>query len=193
LTEERALIARAARGESDAFGALVAAHRPYVVRIARHLVGEPATAEDIAQDAFVRLQGALPGFRGESALRTWLYRVTLNLCRDHMRRQSRRRGDITLDDLHDSPKLALGAGADPRVDAHRAVDAERARHTIRAAIDRLPEEQREAVVLRYVEELSYAEIARLTHTPQGTIASRVFRALERLGRELEPHHLEVVK
>lgn len=187
MSEERALIARAARGESDAVGALVVAHRPAVVRIARHLLGDAAAAEDVAQDVFVRLQAALPGFRGDAALSTWLYRVTLNLCRDHQRRVKRRREQVDIEDVGDTPGMTVAADAD------RNVDAERLRRTVRAAIDRLPEGQREAVLLRYMEELSYTEIARLTGTPQGTVASRVFRALERLGRELEPRHLEIVR
>lgn len=187
MTEEHALIARAAGGDTDAVGALVVAHRPTVVRIARHLLGDAAAAEDVAQEAFVRLQAALPGFRGDAALSTWLYRVTLNLCRDHLRRGRRRRDDVDLDAIGDAPAAAVAAHAD------RDIDLQRLRRRVRAAIDQLPDEQREAVLLRYMEELPYHEIARLTDTPQGTVASRVFRALERLGRELGPRQLEVVK
>lgn len=181
------LIARAARGEAEAAGALVVAHRPTVVRIARHMLGDAAAAEDVAQEVFVRLQAALPGFRGDAALSTWLYRVTLNLCRDQMRRDKRRKDDVGLDAVGE----ASASGPATRPD--RDVDLERVRQAVRAAVDRLPPEQREAVLLRYMEEMSYREISRLTDTPQGTVASRVFRALERLGHDLEPRHLEVVK
>ena len=187
MNEERALIARAAGGEREAADALAAAHRPTVVRIARHLLGDAAAAEDVAQDVFIRLQAALPGFRGDAALSTWLYRVTLNLCRDQMRRDKRRRDDVGLEAVGEAP--ASGPATHPE----RDVDHDRVRVAVRAAIDRLPDEQREAVLLRYMEEMSYREISRLTDTPQGTVASRVFRALERLGRDLEPRHLEVVK
>lgn len=187
MSEEHALIARAASGDTDAVGALVVAHRPSVVRIARHMLGDAAAAEDVAQDVFMRLQAALPGFRGDAALSTWLYRVTLNLCRDHLRRGKRRRDDVDLDALVDAPAGTVAARAD------RDIDLQRLRQQVRAAIDRLPEDQREAVLLRYMEELPYREIARLTDTPQGTVASRVFRALERLGHELGPRQLEVVK
>lgn len=190
MSEEGALIARAAGGDVDAVGALVVAHRPSVVRIARHLLGDAAAAEDVAQEVFVRLHAALPGFRGDAALSTWLYRVTLNLCRDLMRRTRRRREDVGLEALGNEPMLpAMTVEAQ----ADRSIDLQRLQLRVRAAVDRLPADQREAVLLRYMEELSYTDIAHLTDTPQGTVASRVFRALERLGRDLEPHHMEVVK
>ncbi len=187
MNDEAALIDRAVRGDVEAFGALVVAHRPTVVRIARHLLGDAATAEDVAQDVLVRLQAALPGFRGDAALGTWLYRVTLNLCRDYQRRDKRRHDDVDVDAAAGSPALT--------VDAHpgRAVDHQHLVELVRAAIDTLPAQQKEAVMLRYLEDMSYAEIARVTDTPQGTVASRVFRALQRLGEHLEPRHLELVK
>jgi RNA polymerase sigma-70 factor (ECF subfamily) len=185
VTDERALVARAQRGEPEALEALARAHRPAVLRIARHILGDPERAEDVTQDAFVRLQVSLPGFRGDAELSTWLYRVTLNLCRDHMRR---RRAD-RLDD-RDVETAAARAGVVERLDT--ALDAERTREVVRAAIDRLPDDQKEVVVLRFISDLSYADIARITATPQGTVSSRMFRALKRLGRELEPHHLELI-
>jgi RNA polymerase sigma factor (sigma-70 family) len=75
----------------------------------------------------------------------------------------------------------------------RTVDLERAGAAVRAAIDRLPSEQKEAVLLRYMDDLPYDEIARITGAPTGTVASMVFRALERLGREIEPRHTEVLR
>jgi RNA polymerase sigma-70 factor (ECF subfamily) len=196
LSEERALIARAARGDEEAVDALVMTHRPTVVRVARHLLGDATGAEDIAQEVFVRLQASLPGFRGDAALSTWLYRVTLNLCRDHQRRSKRRRDGVALEAITEpgggAPATAIASITEAPA-AEQNIDRRRLLQTLRAAVDRLPENQREAVLLRFMEELSYKEIARLTGTPQGTVASRVFRALERLGRDLGSLQLEVVK
>lgn len=183
MTEERAWIERAAAGEREAFGRLVARHRDTVVRTARHILGDAELAEDVAQDAFIRLQAALPGFRGDAELGTWLYRVTLNRCRDHLR--SRR-----LSRLDDVDEASLGA--DPGEDPVERLHATRRAELVRAAIARLPEEQKEAVSLRYLSDLSYAEIARRTRTPLGTVASRVFRALKRIGQEMESQHLELM-
>ena len=79
------------------------------------------------------------------------------------------------------------------VDPHDSLDGERAREALLVAIDRLPEDQREVLALRFLSDLPYAEIARITSTPEGTVASRIFRALKRLGSEIEPKHLEIVR
>lgn len=187
MSDERALIDLAAGGAPEAFDALVARHRPDVLRTARLLLGDAAAAEDVAQEVFLRMHASLPGFRGDAELSSWLYRVTLNLGRDQLRRLRLRRHDVDLAGAEGAEALRVDATAE------RAVDVGRAREAVRAALGRLPADQREALTLRYVEGLSYAEIARITGAPLGTIASRVFRALERLGRDLEPRHLEVVK
>ena len=188
---ERALLERAVHGDTEAIGALAARHRPDVVRTAQHVLGDREAAEDVAQDVLIRLQAALPGFRGDAELGTWVYRITLNLCRDRLRTRARRAREVRWD--------ASGAGEqvpDPAPGPNAVgedLDRERTRAAIRAAIDRLPREQSEAVRLRYLSDLPYAEIARLTGVPQGTVASRVFRALKRLGNDLAPPHLEILK
>lgn len=186
MTTDAALLARASRGDPEALDTLIRIERPAAVRLAGHLLGDEAAAQDIAQDVMVRLEAALPGFRGDAAVSTWVYRVTLNLCTDHQRRIRRRRHDVDIDAPDQQGALAVHPDREHDLDVHRA------REAVRAAVAALPDEQREAVVLRFLEGLPYAEIARLTNTPQGTVASRVFRALERLGREIEPRHLEIV-
>jgi len=185
VTEET-LIRRAARGDAEAFEILAARHRPSAVRLARTLLGDDDAAEDVAQELLLRLAGALAGFRREAGLSTWVYRVTLNLCRDHLRRARRRAADVALDEAGHAPGLTTRAYPED------AVDSERAHTAVRAALETLPEDQKEAIMLRYAADLSYREIARMTDTPQGTVASRVFRALKRLGHELEPRHLEAL-
>lgn len=184
MTQERALIVRAVAGEPEAQNQLASIHRPVVLRTARHILGDDALAEDVTQDVFMRLQSALPGFRGESELGTWLYRVTLNRCRD----QLRRRRHVALDAAGAAPPRELRVETDPL----HIIDTQRIREAVRSAIDRLPPDQKEAVVLRYLSDLSYAEIARTTSTPQGTVASRVFRALKALGADLEARRLELI-
>ena len=187
MNDERALIARAAAGERDALHALATAHRPTVLRTASHILGDSEMAEDVTQDVFIRLQSSLPGFRGEAELSTWLYRVTLNLCRDYLKKRRFRTVEVGEARPTEGSPLRVVEHPDERV------DAERTRTAVRAAIDRLPDDQREAVMLRYISDLSYAEIARITATPLGTVASRVFRALKRLGSDLEARHPEVIR
>lgn len=187
MTAEQDLIDRAGRGEAGAFEQLAATHRPIAYRIALGILGEPDAAEDVAQDALVRLSAALPGFRAHGELKTWVYRVTLNLCRDQLRRQRRRAGDMELEAARQHPELTS------EEQPERAVDFERARAAVSTAMDRLPAEQKEVLMLRFAADLPYAEIARVTRTAQGTVASRVFRALRRLGEELDPRHMEVLR
>lgn len=186
MNAERELVARAIRGDTGAFEALATRYRPVARRTAYGLIGDADAADDVAQQAMMRLHAALPGFRQASTLSTWLHRVTLNLAYDHLRRVRRRREDVP---LGGAPEVPESESADP----HARIDAERARDALDVALERLPDDQREALVLRYMSELSYAEIAAVTGAPAGTVASRIFRALERLGSELEPKHLEILR
>lgn len=178
-------VERAAAGDPVAFDRLAGAHRPAVLRMALRVLGDPAAAEDVAQEALLRMHSALAGFRREAELGTWLYRVTLNLCRDHLRARRRRGADLRLEVAPDVARVDPRPGED--------VDRERAREAVRLAIDALPADQREAVRLRYLADLPYDEIARLTGTPPGTVASRLYRALRRLGEALESRHMEVIR
>jgi len=183
---QREVIDRAVHGEPEAIEQLAAEYRPVARRTAMGLLGDAAAADDVAQESMIRLQASLPGFRGDADLGTWLHRVVLNLSYDHLRRVRRRQAEVPITEARET--------ADPMAsDPHREVDSERARAALHAAIDTLPDGLRETLVLRFVSELSYAEIARVTGTPEGTVASRIYRALDRLGSELEPKHLEIMR
>ncbi len=168
------LVRRSAVGDQDAFRELVERHEGRVYRLALRLLGDPRAAEETAQDAFVRLYGALDSFRGDSRLSTWLHRVTVNLCRDEQRRAQRAERFVELDVAE--PRLVVVSG-DEAGELERAESSAR----VEAALARIPEAQREAIVLRYLGELSYAEIAEATGVSANTVASRVYRGLERLG------------
>ena len=183
-SEERVLVERAAAGEASAFDRLARRHRPDVVRTARHVLGDAELAEDIAQDALLRLRTALPGFRGDAALGTWLYRVTLNLCRDQLRRRRVSR----IDDPAVRRELPASDASDPGA----RLDTARLREAVRASIDRLPEEQRRAGSLRFLADLTSDQIARAPGVPRGTVASRVFRGLRRIGEDIDARHLELM-
>lgn len=176
MTEDRLLIARAVRGEPDALDALAALHRPGVVRTATHVLGDRDLADDVAQDVFLRMQAHLPDFRGDAELSTWLHRITVNRCLDQLRAQHRQ-PNIPLWDRLDHPALHLDA------DSPETIERQQVQAAVHKAIARLPPEQRIAVTLRYLRGCSYEEIAEATNTPVGTVASRVYRALRRLGQD----------
>ena len=173
------LVRAAAGGDLDAFEALVRRYESRIIGLARSYLGNPADAEDLAQEVFVRVYRSLRQFRGDSLFRTWLYRIALNAVRSHRTQRGRRQA------------VWEDSGADERpfdVEADQpSVEATLVR---RDAIDRalagLPDDLREAVVLRDVHGLDYRQIAEATGAPIGTVESRIFRARQRLRVALAP-------
>lgn len=181
---EAQLVQRCAAGDEDASALLVAEHHRMVFGLASHLLGDRDEALDLTQEVFLRVFRTIHRFRGQSALRTWIYRITVNQVRNRQRWWRRRhQGDqVSLDaHLQRCGDLAL------RTDA-AAPDRMFASHELagrlRAAIERLPFEQRTAIVLRELEGLSYEEIAFSLGLAIGTVKSRLTRARQALRAEL---------
>jgi RNA polymerase sigma-70 factor (ECF subfamily) len=158
------LMARAAKGDERAFRTLAQRHAGRALGLARRVLGNEALAEDIVQDALLRVWVNAPRWRPEAAFRTWLYRIVVNLCLNAKRR---------------APHLPLDA-ADHVADAARAADAQletRERDKrLAAAIDALPERQRTAVVLTYQEGLSNAQVADVLDTSVSSVETLLVRA-----------------
>lgn len=148
-------------GDPQAFTLLVQRHRDRLWAVAVRTLGDPDEAADALQEALISALRGAGSFRGEAAVTTWLHRIVVNACLDRIRRHTVR------------PTVPLGDrdvawGADPQ----SQVDA---RITVRAALTQLPEEQRDAVVLIDLEDLSVAEAARMLGVPEGTVKSRCSR------------------
>lgn len=175
MIDEKDLLRRAGQGEQDAFRQLVEAYQAPVYRLALRMCGgDAALAEDAAQEAFLAAWRGLPRFRGDSRLSTWLYRLTTNAAIDWLRREKRHRGmdDVTELELPDD-------GPGPQDQAEQA----EAQQAVRRALGQLSEEHRQVLLLRYMQELDYAEIAAALEISEGTVKSRISRAKMRL-REL---------
>ena len=175
MIEEKDLIRRAGQGDSDAFRQLVETYQAPVYRLALRMCGgDAALAEDAAQEAFLAAWRGLPRFRGDSRFSTWLYRLTTNAAIDWLRREKRHRGmdDVTELELPDD-------GPGPQDQAEQA----ETQQTVRRALGQLSEEHRQVLLLRYMQELDYAEIAAALEISEGTVKSRISRAKMRL-REL---------
>lgn len=166
------LVERARRGSTAAFELLVARHQQQVLRVASRLVGDPVTAEDVAQDALVSAWRALPGFRGDSSFATWLHRITTNAARQQL---ARRRPTVPL--TGEEPLPAAQQTEDLVLDAART-------RALRAAVRALPFEQRAALVLVQFEGLSYLEAAAALEVPEPTLRGRVARARRALLQQL---------
>ncbi len=180
---DQALVADAVAGGRDAFEALVRRHQTRIVNYAMAIVKDPADAEDVAQETFIRAYRSLARFRGDSSFKTWLYTIATNAARTGLERRGRR-GRVEDGSLDDEAGPLVAADV-PAGDA----DAETAlvrREAIDRALAALPADLRVAVVLRDVEGLDYKEIAAATGAPIGTVESRIFRARRRLRPLLQP-------
>ncbi|MGI8846833.1 MAG: RNA polymerase sigma factor [Candidatus Dormibacteria bacterium] len=185
--DDEALLERARRGDRDAFTDLVHRYQDGLYTMALRLLGQPADAADVVQEAFTRAylhRGSLQG----ASVRGWLYRVTTNCARD-VQRQALRRPTSALEDesgrIIDLPDPDLGPEA-------TALQRERST-ALRAAIRELPLEFRRALVLRDVSELAYEEIAVALGIPLGTVKSRISRARTMLATSLRGSSLLVAQ
>jgi RNA polymerase sigma factor (sigma-70 family) len=175
--QEAELVARAKRGELEAYEEIVRLHQTIAFRTAWVITRSDADAEEATQDAFVKAHAALPRFRDGAPFRPWLLTIVANEARNRLRFAGRRTRLVLRvaeerrpDDAVPSPEAAL-------------LGSER-RGQLLAAIERLPEGAREAIACRYLLQLSEEETAAALDCPRGTVKSRVSRALERLRKEL---------
>ncbi len=179
-------------GDQEAFRRLVEKYAGSIFNLAYRMTGNPADAEDLAQEAFIQAYARLQAFRIGSRFHPWIYTIALNLCRSHLRRRSlprwlaspRRRGE-------DRPPEAEISDRSP--DPEQAVLAQEAEDRLQKAIDALPSKYREVFVLRQSQELSYEEIAGLSGLPLGTVEVRLFRARRLLLKALEASGLRATK
>lgn len=183
---DSALVEKAQKGDTQAFEQLVRLHQNKVYGIAIRMTGNPEDAEDAAQDAFVRAWEKLPSFRGDCAFLTWLYRLTTNVCLDHLNARSRRKA-VSLSADDDIGSRAMEIPDDAPGPQEQVEKSERAQ-ALRGALDRLPADARQIVVLRESEGLSYDEIGLVLELPAGTVKSRLFRAREKLREDLSLHN-----
>lgn len=144
--------------------------------LARSMLRDPDEAADVVEDTLLRIRDAAPGFRGERGLKTWTLRIVANRCRDHLRRRKFAAGPP---EDHD-PIAESGLRVDPVEGWDEAIDTPRLMAALERAIETLPAEQREAVVLRDRLGLSYEEVAETTGWSVASVKSRLYRARESL-------------
>ena len=170
---DAALVHSIGQGDMDALRILVERHQHTVCRLALRLLRDEHAADDIAQDVFLRVHGAAPRFKPSARVTTWLYQITLNLCRDRFRRAKRH--PLSLDAAEFDP------AAPPSPDR---LDDEEKTQRVRAAVDALPDRQRTAVVLHRYEGLTHARIADVTGWSRSAVESLLVRAYASLRRSL---------
>jgi RNA polymerase sigma-70 factor (ECF subfamily) len=183
-SSDLSLVRRVQRGERSAFDLLVLKYQHKVVKLVMRYLRDPADAEDVAQEAFIKAYRALPKFRGDSAFYTWLYRIAINTAKNALAARDRSPVSYELDvhgseDSHDM----ISRLKDPDTPEGLAL-TEEIRSTVNGAIEALPEDLRTAIVLRELEGMSYEEIAASMDCPVGTVRSRIFRAREAIDLRL---------
>jgi RNA polymerase sigma-70 factor (ECF subfamily) len=175
MDDDDDLMARIAAGDHAAFTALVGRHLDRVLAVAQRVLGERAEAEDVAQEALLRVWRLADRWRpGEARISTWLYRVAVNLCLDRKRRPQ------------PAPLEAAGDPADPAPDAFARLYRDEAAALVAAEIAKLPERQRAALALSYYEDLSNTEAAEILQVSVGALESLLVRARRTLAERLGP-------
>lgn len=180
---EMILVQQAAAGDTRAFDDIVALHSQRVIQLAWRLVGNRADAEDLAQEAFIRLHRTLPDFRGEAGLATWFYRTVSRLAIDFLRRERLRRKFFWFrrhEDEEDPRELVASTSPSP---AQQLLAAEKMQQ-LQRALQQLSPRQRTVFVLRNDEGLPLKEIAEMLGLEEGTVKIHLHRAVKKLAGEL---------
>jgi len=179
---DASLVQRTLRGETSAYNGLVQRYQRQVYNLAYRMVGSAEDAGDIVQETFLRAYGALTSFRQDASFLTWLYKITSNLCIDHLRAR-RSKGALSLDfELEEGREPAADRSSSPEEQVVRGAVGE----IVNKAVLNLPAKYRVVVVMRHLRGMSVEEIANELSLPSGTVKTHLFRAREMLRERLRP-------
>jgi RNA polymerase sigma-70 factor (ECF subfamily) len=183
---DQQLVERVQRGDKHAFDLLVSKYQRKLGRLISRFVRDSAEAEDVTQDAFIKAYRALPGFRGESAFYTWLYRIGINTAKNYLLASKRRAPTSTSFDAEESESFEEASLLREVNTPENELMSKQVVGVVQASLQQLPEDLRSALTLREIEGLSYEEIASVMNCPIGTVRSRIFRAREAIAENLRP-------
>ena len=182
------LVARSIGGDPDSFNQLVLRWERPIYALAYRVIGREEDARDVCQETFLRAFRAIGGFRGQAKFSSWLYLITLNLCRDFMRRD-RRAPIVQVPDGTDPVDLA-DAQASPAESVEDLVARREMSQAVSRAMAELPEEQRTAILMKEYHGLTFQEIADTLGCPLSTVKTRLYQGLSVLRRRLERRQAE---
>lgn len=190
-TDDLTLVKRVRSGDQRAFKLLVERYQRKIYSVALGMLKDKEEAMDVSQEAFVKVYRYLDHFKGDASFYTWLYRITVNICIDFIRRRGASRGEVVeFDenvqvDLSEANLGALGSrlGTNPQKSALRKELAEK----IQEALAEVPEKHRAILLLREVEGMSYEDLARTLEIPKGTVMSRLFHARAKVQKILSEY------
>ncbi|HEU4778025.1 MAG TPA: RNA polymerase sigma factor RpoE [Telluria sp.] len=183
---DQLLVERVQAGDKQAFDLLVAKYQRRLMRLLSRIVHDPAEAEDVVQETFIKAYRALRHFRGDAAFYTWLYRIGINTAKNFLALQARRTPTSTEADAQRAEAFDDGDHLRDINTPESVLASKQIAQTVNAAMDALPVDLRTAVALREIEGLSYEAISEIMACPIGTVRSRIFRAREVIAEKLRP-------
>lgn len=183
---DRELVARAQRGDKQAFNLLVEKYQRKLGRLLSRFIRDPGEVEDVTQEAFIKAYRALPAFRGDSAFYTWLYRIGINTAKNYLMAMGRRAPTSTEIEAEEAEGFEEGEQLRDINTPESVLLSNEIAQTVNRTIEALPEELRTAIQLREIEGMSYEDIAKVMDCPIGTVRSRIFRAREAIAEQLRP-------
>jgi RNA polymerase sigma-70 factor (ECF subfamily) len=176
------LVSRSQSGDVESFNQLILRWERPIYALAYRVIGREEEARDVCQEAFLRAFRGLPGFKGQAKFSSWLYRITLNLCRDWIRRQRRAPVSQMPEDMD---ALEMAASRGPVESIEDLVARRELSEVVEEAMALLPEEQRTAIILKEYHGMTFQEIADLQGCPLSTVKTRLYQGLSVLRRHLE--------
>jgi RNA polymerase sigma-70 factor (ECF subfamily) len=183
LDEDQLLIKKTLRGDRKAFEELMRKYEKKIFSFVVRMVRNEDVAVDLTQDFFFKIFTVLEKYNFEYKFSTWAYRICYNLVIDHIRKNQAQVD--SLDDDNVSTRHLLHSENVSREDGFRALAREEARDYVWRVVDQIPLKFRELILLRYIQDLKYEEIAEITMLPVGTVKNRIFKAKEILKQEME--------
>lgn len=181
--DEKELIRRLQAGETSAFRELVENHKRALFNLAYDLLGNAQDAEDISQEAFIKVYRRIGDFRGDARLGSWMYRIVVNLCLNRRRKKALTAMELR-ESFEDDATHAPMPTSDHAANPEKTTEAEMIRQHLRRALALLSPQQKTIFVLRHDDDLPLAEISKILKISEGTVKSQLFRALRKLQEEL---------
>jgi RNA polymerase sigma-70 factor (ECF subfamily) len=180
------LVARVQRGDKQAFDLLVLKYQRKIMRLLSRMIRDPSEIEDVAQESFIKAYRALPQFRGDSAFYTWLYRIAINTARNWLAQNNRRPSTSSSYESEEGETFDETDNLTDSSNPESEMASRQIAETVNKAMNDLPEELRNAIVMREIDGMSYEDIAQSMNCPIGTVRSRIFRAREAIATRLRP-------
>jgi len=182
VATDEELVARSMAGDAESFNQLVLRWERPIYALAYRVIGREEEARDVAQETFLRAFRALSGFKGEAKFSSWLYRITLNLCRDWIRKEKRTR---VLQAPEGLDIIELAGAATPTETIEQRIGRKDLGRAVSKAMAALPEEQRTAIILKEYHGLTFQEIADMLDCPLSTVKTRLYQGLSVVRKQLE--------